>query len=171
MASTMAEAMYEALLADVTFVALATGGVYLVDEPDHAQVATDPTDPGKGQQHPINPTDTPSAYETVVGGMVKRLKPCALVTTSTETTTAAGEGRQTFVHVYFYDRVGYARTRAMRQRARAVLHKRRVSAGGKGVEVLHQNDLPNSADDSITGGDGKRPVSMERSHFSGLGRW
>ncbi len=171
MASTMAEAMYEALLADATFMALATGGVYLVDEPDHAQVGTDPTDPGKGVQHPINPTDTPSAYAVVAGGSVKRLKPCAMVTTSTETTEAAGEGRRTFVHVYFYDRVGYARTRAMRERARVVLHNLRASADGKGVEVQHLSDMTNTADDSLIGGDGKRPVSMERAHYQGLGRW
>jgi len=171
MGATLAETVHELLIADVALMATLTGKVYLVDEPDQAQVGTDPVDPGKGMQHPINPTDTPTAYEIITGGGVKRLKPCALVTTSTEATTQQGEGRQTMVHVYFYDRVGYARTRAARVRARAVLHNRKVTAGGKGVELMHLNDLTNSADDSLLGGDGKRPVSMERSVFEGLGRW
>lgn len=170
MGATLAETMHETLAADATFMAILTGGLYLVDEPDHASV-------GAGaQQHPINPESadnggTPGAYETVSGGSVKRLKPCGLITTSTETTSQSGEGRQTFVHLYLYDRIGYARTRAARQRARVLLHNQRVLVGTKGVELYHENDLTNSADDSLVGGDGKRPCSMERSAYRGVGRW
>lgn len=165
MGATLAETMHETLTADATFAAILAGGLYLVDEPDDAAV-------GAGaEQHPINPTDTPTAYTTVVGGSVKRLKPCGVVTTSTENTVQRGEGRQTFVHLYFYDDLGYAKTRAARQRARVLLHNRRVLVGSKGVELYHENDLTNSADDSLLGGDGKRPCSMERSVYQGVGRW
>lgn len=170
MGITLAETVHELLTADATLMAILTGGLYLVDEPD-------PDEVGAGaQQNPINPAPadkggTPDAYETLGGGQVKYLKPCGLVTTSTDNTLQKGHGRGTFVHLYFYDRLGYANTRRARERARAILHDRKVTVNGKGVELMHTNDLTNTADDTIAGGMGERPVSLERSHYEGKGRW
>lgn len=163
MATTLAERVHEVLSADGTLMAILTGGLYLIDEP---------VTPGAGaEMHPINPTDTPSAYTTIAGGSVPRLKPCGTVQTTTENTVQTGQGRRTWVWLTFYDRDGYAGTRSARERARAVLHDTVLLAGGKNVELHHENDLTNEAERSIIGGDGKRPVAMERSHYSGIGRW
>lgn len=164
MGATLAESIHELLVADASYASKLPGGLYLVDEPNQADV-------GAGaEQHPINPTDTPSAYVTVAGG-VKSLTCCGLVMTSSETTTNMGQGRSSFVGLYFYDTVGYARTRAAREWARALLHDTKVTVGSKSVHLMHLNDLTNSGDESLIGGDGKRPPSMERSSYEGMGRW
>lgn len=165
MGATLAETVRELLVADGAYATKLPGGLYLVDESTHADV-------GAGaQQHPINPTDTPNAYETVGASSVKKLKCCGLITTSTENTTQMGQGRSTFVRIYFYDCTGYARIRAAREWARNILHDRKALAGGKGVELMHFTDLTNSGDESLQGGDGKRPPSMEQSTYEGRGRW
>lgn len=165
MGATLAETVRELLVADAAFATKLPGGLYLVDESTHADV-------GAGaQQHPINPTETPNAYEAVGASGVKKLKCCGLIMTSTEPTTNRGQGRSTFVRIYFYDCIGYARTRAAREWARGILHDRKALAGGKGVELMHFTDLTNSGDESLQGGDGKRSPSMEQSTYEGRGRW
>lgn len=165
MATTLAERIHEILTADASYATKLPGGLYLVDEPTHASV-------GAGaEQHPINPTDTPNAYEAIGATSVQKLKCCGLVMTSTESTVNMGQGRATFVRLYFYDHLGYARTRAAREWARGLLHNTKVTANGKGVELMHMTDLTNSGDASLAGGDGKRPPSMESSTYEGRGRW
>lgn len=165
MGATLAETVHELLTADASYAAKLPGGLYLVDEPVHASV-------GAGaEQHPINPKDTPNAYEAVGTSGVKNLTCCGVVMTSTESTVQMGQGRATFVRLHFYDRVGYARTRAAREWARGILHDRKVLAGSKSYELMHMQDLTNSGDESLTGGDGKRPPSLETSTYEGKGRW
>ena len=117
-------AITAALTADATLAALLPGGVYAVAE----------IKPGM---------DAPSPFDAV-----GRMRPAALV--RYETATADGPRGlfdRLFVLVFFYDAAGYEAITAAADRARTLLHGRRL---GDGVyEARHADDVFDQYDDAI----------------------
>lgn len=117
-------AITTALAADAPLMALLPGGVYAVAE--------------------ITPRmDAPTPFDEV-----GRMRPAALV--RYETATADGPRGlfdRLFVLVFFYDAAGYEAITAAADRARTLLHGRRL---GDGVyEARHADDVFDQYDDAI----------------------
>jgi len=117
-------AVANVLRADATLMALLTGGIYT-----NAQLT-----PGMDAPHPFDEYG--------------RVRPSALV--RYETATAEGPRGlfdRLFVLVFFYDAAGYEAITAAADRARTLLHGRRL---GDGVyEVRHADDVFDQYDDAI----------------------
>ena len=117
-------AITTALAADAPLMALLPGGVYAVAEITPRMAAPSPFDE------------------------VGRMRPAALVRYE----TAAAEGPRglfdrLFVLVFFYDAAGYEAITAAADRARTLLHGRRL---GEGVyEARHADDVFDQYDDAI----------------------
>lgn len=126
-------AVADILRGDATLMALLTGGVHTV-----AQIA-----PGM---------DAPTPFDSF-----GRMQPAALV--RNETAVADGpRGRfeRVFVLVFFYDRAGYETINQALERAKALLHERRL--GDDAWEVRHTDDVTDQYDDAL-------PAFMHRSRY------
>ncbi len=95
------------LAADATYAALSTGGIVAINATGAA---------------PVNTTDTPLAYATV-SGVKTFTNPVTVVAVSAdEAVGPAGIGIDELVRISWYAPAGYVTTRAMRLRARVLLH-------------------------------------------------
>lgn len=120
-----------------------------------------------GEAHPVNPEDTPGAYDVGADG-VAILKPCGVVSVSSETRLGPGGCfRQIVLRLGGYQRDGYTAIRSGLARARQVLD--RTSGGlddGSGYYIEYlDTPISGSVDDSLIGGTGKRPPSYEAARF------
>ncbi len=148
------------LAADGLVAAIFTGGVYV----PHAGGAG-------GGQHPINPKDTPGAYEAEAGSGVQYLLPCALVAVESEVPVGAGGcHRQIILRVEAYQRDGYTSIRDGFARVRQVLHKTQSAFTGVDGSVGYYTeflDAPfqNLTDSTLVTGPNKRPACYEAARF------
>lgn len=117
--------------------------------------------------HPINPEDTPSAYD-VGADDVATLKPCGLVSISSEARVGPGSCfRQIMLRLGGYQQDGFTAIRSGLARARALLDKTNGSLDDGSGYYIEYLDTPitGSTDDSLIGGTGKRPPSYEAARF------
>jgi hypothetical protein len=148
------------LAADGLVAAIFEGGVYV----PHAGGAG-------GGQHPINPADTPAAYETEAGSGVRLLLPCLLVVVESEAPVGAGGcHRQIILRLEGYQRDGYSSIRDGFARARQTLHKTQGTFTGVDGSVGYYTeflDAPfqNLTDASLVTGANKRPACYEAARF------
>lgn len=159
MAADVAGAVYAILQADATLGGLATGGGYHIDV----------LGAGGPDKSPLNPEDTPSAYQLTQG--VPFLKPCYTVRTQGRQTVGLRQFSVT-VEVRAYERKGYQNTRAILDRIYALLDGGSgtvVTAGGKRYILAHSTDLTASLDDSVISGGGKRGASLEAATYTATG--
>lgn len=124
--------------------------------------------------HPINPEDTPGAYE--LDGGFKSLLPTALLTVGADGPMQAGRDtiRRIFLLLHVFQAEGYSEIRDGLVRARQVLHK--TNTGTYRPSALTDTDLfylieyvdtPLSGltDTSVVTGSGKRPACYEAARF------
>lgn len=117
-------AIYDAMSGDVALMGLLTGGIYRVAE--------------------ITPTMDPPRPFDAAG----RVQPSALVRRETSTATGPRQrfDRQ-FAVIFFYDHAGYDVIYQALERARAVLHERRVGNGA--YTLRHVDTVADQYDDAI----------------------
>ena len=148
------------LEADGLVAAIFTGGIY----------ASQAGGAGGGV-HPINPTDTPTAYTVDATSGVRLLDPCILLTVQSENPVGAGGcGRQIIVRVEGYQRDGYSSIRDGFARVRQLLHKTQGTFTGVDASVgyyIEYLDTPfqNLTDASLVTGAEKRPACFEAARY------
>lgn len=154
MAATIPGAIEATLEADATLMAILTGGVY--------------TERGDGRA-PVSPGDTPTAYSTDATSGVKELLPCAVIRTEAEGPDGpAGCSQRTTVRIGVYQKEGYTSTAAARARIHALLHNGFLTLdNGHNLHTFWlDTPFPESFDDSIEGGEGRREgVSYEAARY------
>lgn len=157
-----AEDVCRRLREDPLTAAMFAGGIYT----DHGG--------GDGNDvHPINPVDTPDAY--LVDGDFKTLRPCLLISVSTDVPISGGAQRQITLRLGGYQAAGYSEIRDGFARVRQVLHKTNVGTylptrlrdTELGYYIEYQ-DTPGSGltDPSLLTGNGKRPACYEWSRYT-----
>lgn len=148
------------LEADGLVSAIFTGGVYAV----HAGGAG-------GGQHPLNPKDTPDAYEVDPDSGVQLLLPTLLVTVQSEVPAGAGGcGRMITLRIDGFQRDGYTSIRDGFARMRQLLHKTQGTFTGVDASVgyyIEYLDTPfmNLTDSSVVTGPNKRPACWEGARY------
>ena len=122
----MRDLVMDALEADVTLMALLTGGLYAATE--------------------ISRQLTPNAFDANA-----EIEPCGLVALEVETPVGPHDtGSRAYFTVTFYERVGFTTIDAALARAYAVLHRQKIGAATDHVwEVRHADDSAEFQDPAL----------------------
>lgn len=144
------------LASDGLMASIWDGGIYAEHEGDAGS-----------DVHPINPEDTPDAYDVGADG-VATLRACGLVSVSSEARVGPGGCfRQIYLRLGGFQSAGFTAIRSGLARARQVLDRSNGSLDDGSGYYIEYLDTPitGSVDDSLIGGSGKRPPSYEAARF------
>lgn len=156
MADHPAQDVRDRLAADGLLAATWDGGIYAEHEGGAG-----------GDVHPINPEDTPGAYDVGADG-VARLLACGLVSVSSEARVGPGACfRQIVLRIGGYQAAGFTAIRSGMVRVRQVLDRSNGALDDGSGYYIEYMDTPitGAVDDSLIGGEGKRPPSYEAARY------